>query len=119
MGATNALDRAHSPHWRNLVFIRVPPLTQFLPHSPHIPLVRRRSVDRRHRNVVKAQIHAELRAMMNQVIHAEAPQHCNPRHAQQGLSGSQERPVLHQMFVAGIRDCPSSLFTVLRIKTYR
>src|SRR5690348_10414598 len=47
-------------------------------------LVRRRSIDGRHRNVVQAQIDAELGAMVNQVIHHEAAHHGNFRQGHEG-----------------------------------
>src|SRR2546428_10463104 len=38
------------------------------------PLVSRRTVKRRHRVVVQAQVDAQLRAVMNTVVHNRAPQ---------------------------------------------
>jgi len=38
------------------------------------PLVSRRTVKRRHRVVVQAQVDAQLRAVMNAVVHNRAPQ---------------------------------------------
>src|SRR5580658_4601309 len=68
----------------------------------HFAFVGGRSVNARHRNIVHAQINTELRTVMNNVIHYEAAQKYHTRHHHDRLSATQQLPVLHQVFVAGI-----------------
>src|SRR5579862_5084553 len=48
----------------------------------HILLVRGRAIHPGNLDIVQAQVHAELRAVMNQVVQGHAPQHGGSRHAE-------------------------------------
>ena len=60
--------------------------------------VRGGAVDRRHGNVIHAQINAELRAMMNHVVHDHGAKHGDARHCEDWLAAVRERPWRHQSF---------------------
>ena len=74
-GAVEA-DRDKCPGWgQDTAFPTCAgePLNYGVPYL-HSHLVSRRSVKRRHRVVVQAQVDAQLRAVMNAVVHNRAPQ---------------------------------------------
>ena len=48
----------------------------------HLPFIRRRSIDRRHGNIVEAQINAKLRAMMDGMVHHETAYTRDARHGE-------------------------------------
>ena len=52
----------------------------------HLPFIRGRAIDRRHRNVVQAQIHSQLSSMVNDVVHDEAAHYANARQGKDRLA---------------------------------
>src|SRR5947209_7037157 len=57
-----------------------------------LTFVRRRPVDRRHRNVVQSQIYAQLAAVMDDVVQNEIAEHGDARHREDLLTAALQRP---------------------------
>ncbi len=84
-------------------------------HRPplHLSFVCGRAVDGRHRDVIQTQIDAELRAVMNHVVHHKTSKNRGARHRHDRLSAPEQGPVFHQMVVACLRDRRTRFILVL------
>src|SRR2546426_12646924 len=72
--------------------------------------IRRGTINRRHRHIQQAQVHAKLGAMMNQVIHYKTTHHRSARQRKDLVAGMKQRPLALPVFVAcllkrGTRRC--------------
>src|ERR1700730_8830447 len=79
--------------------------------SLYLALVSRRSVDGRDRDVVEAQVHAQLTAMMNDVAEDEAAERGDAGHREHFLPAPLERPASQVLRVALVhpRPCASGV----------
>src|SRR5262245_3899022 len=71
----------------------------------HRPFISRRTVDRRHRDVVEPQINSELSAMMNDVVHDEASKHGDLGQSHERDAALEQSPGLEQLFITCPGDC--------------
>src|ERR1051326_1316314 len=62
--------------------------------------IRRRSINRRHRNIQQTQINSKLRTMMNQVVHHESSHHCDAREGEDRFARHQQRPLASPILVS-------------------
>src|SRR5207248_6654612 len=62
-------------------------------HALETTFIRRRSVDRRHRNIKQAQVHSERRTMMNQVIHHESAHNTRAWQREDLIASHQQGPL--------------------------
>src|SRR5581483_3465319 len=62
------------------------------------------SVHSRHGDVIEAKIHAEDRAMMDQVVEDEVANHCRAWHGKNRFSCLEQRPRLHHLVVFGCNE---------------
>src|SRR5258708_28659347 len=78
------------------------------PLKPH-PVVRRRSVGRGHRFVIQAQIHAELGAVVYQVIEEHLAVGQEARAAEDGLVAETQVPRLRPGFIVRVLESGANL----------
>src|SRR5215470_4738669 len=71
----------------------------------HRPLIGRRAVDRRNRDVVEPQINSELPAMMNDVVHHKASEHGDLWQSHQRDAALKQSPGLEHLLITGPGDC--------------
>src|SRR5947209_3859245 len=78
-----------------------------------LALVGRGAIKRRHRNVVQPEIDGELRAVMDQMVHHEAPQHRDARHGEHLLASGKQRPRAEELLVGGLGEGDRAIGGVL------
>ncbi len=80
-------------------------LAAALSFSSALVFVRAGAVQPGHRNIEQAEVHPELRAMVNEVIHHHAANAGHARHGEYLLAAGQQLPAFHQLRVARRRQC--------------